>query len=107
MARITLSDSELARLERILSVSDLEPQRRMAYPMFFLAAALAVGGLAFITSRPSWYFALLAFAFASVIMGFMRLGYYHLFRLLHYQSQLLAPAPGSPEAPSASPHERG
>ena len=93
MARVTLSDRELARLERILAVSDLEPQRKMAYPMFWIAAVLAVGGFAFIASRPSWYFGLLAFAFASVIMGFMRLGYYHLFRLLHHQSQLLTAAP--------------
>jgi len=90
MTRVTLSDRELARLERILAVSDLEKQRKLAHPMFYTAAILAAGAFACIATRRDWYFELLAFAFASVIMGFMRLGYYHLFRLLHHQAHLLS-----------------
>lgn len=98
MTRVTLSDRELARLERILVVSDLEKQRKMAYPMFYIGAMLAAGGFACIATRRDWYFGLLAFAFASVIMGFMRLGYYQLFRLLHHQSQLLSATPNTTDS---------
>lgn len=89
MSNVTLSDGELARLERILSVDDLEKQRKLGYPLLAIGALLAAAGFASIAIRRDSYFGLLGFAAASVIMGMMRLGYYHLFRLLHHQRQLL------------------
>ena len=103
MTRVTLSDYELARLDRILAVTDLEKQRKLSYPMFYIAALLAAAGFACIATHRDWYFGLLAFAFACVIMGAMQMGYYRLFRLLHHQSQVLEKLTADSNDDSRSP----
>jgi hypothetical protein len=94
---LSITPDEQARLDRILAIADLEPQRRIAYPFWALSAVL------FVTANVSlmWGFTNFAifapFAFATFMIGMGRFGYYKLFRLLHYQNCLITDLRSSDE----------
>ena len=83
---IEIDEGEIKRLERILKYDDLEKQKRIAYLFFGSAIGVLVFGT-FKINDDSTVRTLLTFGFSFVlfIMGMARLGYYKLFRLIHFQ----------------------
>tara|TARA_R110002072_G_scaffold303024_1_gene491447 strand:- start:1734 stop:2078 length:345 start_codon:yes stop_codon:yes gene_type:complete len=109
MDNVILTDAEKARLDRILAVSNLRAQRRMAYPFWILGAVFISIGFA----GPlfgNWDTTLfIGFGFAAVMIGMARFGYYSCFRMIHYlaSSERRDPSPsntpGGKPAPSMQP----
>lgn len=90
-----ITPDERARLDRILSVRDLESQRKVSRWFWGLAAVLFVAGHAAILWDVVYFLALITAAFAAFMIGCARRGYYKLFRLIHYQNAVLAESRGS------------
>jgi uncharacterized membrane protein len=86
---VQLSEAEKTRLERILSQKELAPQKRVAYPFWIIAGITFVASQVALFLQPSLGFALLAMSFAILMIGIARHGYYQLFRLLHYQNDII------------------
>jgi hypothetical protein len=92
MIHVTLDDRELARLERILAIDDLEAQRRIAYPFWILAVLSLASGTGCVifgmfAGQPLASFAgfaITALGFGSQMIGSARYGYYRMFRMVHY-----------------------
>jgi len=86
---VHLSETEKARLQRILTIEDLESQKRIAYPFWALA------GIMFLTSQVAFFWnplvciTLLPTAFAAIMIGMARFGYYRLYRLIHHQNAVI------------------
>ena len=83
---IEINEAEINRLERILKYGDLEKQKRIAHLFFGAAIVFLVLGI-FEVGDNSTVRLILRFSFSFVlfIMGMARLGYYKLFRLIHFQ----------------------
>ncbi|KAA0142895.1 hypothetical protein FYZ48_00460 [Gimesia chilikensis] len=85
---VHLSETELVSLQKILAIEDLESQKRMAYPFWGLA------GITFLISQVALFWdplvciALMPVAFAMLMLGMARLGYYRLYRMLHHQKEV-------------------
>lgn len=82
---ITITPNEQSRLQRILSVSDLESQRRVAYWFWAMAAVLFVAGLVGFLWHTMIFATLVPTSFVALMIGCTRHGYYKLFRLIQYQ----------------------
>ncbi|WP_299466324.1 hypothetical protein [uncultured Gimesia sp.] len=86
---VHLSETEKARLQRILTIEDLESQKRIAYPFWALA------GITFLTSQLALFWnplvciAFLPIAFATLMIGMARFGYYRLYRLIHHLNAVI------------------
>jgi len=88
-AQIQLSEVEVSRLERILSVEDLERQKRMAYPFWIVAVVIFISAQIAVFLEPLLCIALLPLSFVAAMIGMARYGYYKLFRLLQYQNSVI------------------
>jgi len=84
-----LSDVEKKRLQRILAIRDLESQKRIAYPFWGLAGVIFLASQAALLWNPILCIALVPTAFAALMIGIARFGYYRLFRLIHYQNAVI------------------
>lgn len=86
---IELSENEQAGLERILSIQDLQREKRLAYPFWILAGLIFIVSQAALLWSPLVCVALLPYSFAALMIGMGRYGYYKLFRLLHHQHAVI------------------
>lgn len=86
---VQLSETEKSRLERILSVQNLERQKRIAYPFWTLALIVFFVSQVFLFIDPIVGIALLSVSLAMLMVGFARFGYYKLFRLVHHQNNVI------------------
>ncbi|QDT92188.1 hypothetical protein [Gimesia algae] len=83
---VQLSEPEKASLQRILSIDNLESQKRIAYPFWALAGFTFVISQVALLWNPLFCITLLPIAFAMLMIGMARIGYYRLYRLIHYQN---------------------
>lgn len=87
--RVVLDDLELARLERIINTKNLETQRTSTYLIFIQSALLIAAASYCLLIDHKWSYGLFGLAALGASFGFMRLGYYKLFRMIHYLHQSL------------------
>lgn len=86
---VHLSETEQASLHKILSIKDLEAQKRMAYPFWALAGIVFLISQAAIFWDPMVCIALMPLAFAMLMVGMARFGYYRLYRIIHFQNTMI------------------
>ena len=84
-----LSETEQARLQRILAIENLESQKRIAYPFWALAGILFVAAQVELLWNPLMTMVMLPMAVAALMIGTARFGYYKLFRLIQYQNAVI------------------
>ena len=82
---IKIDDQEIRRLEKILACEDLEKQKRNAYIFFVAAIVVLIWGIFKIEDSITKAVIHFVFSFALFTMGMARLGYYKLFRIIHFQ----------------------
>lgn len=83
-SKLELSQAELQRLRRILACGDLRKQRFLAVQLLVSSGFMLIGFPLLFAFSPS---SLIIGAFVAMVLfslGVARLGYYRLFRLIHY-----------------------
>lgn len=85
---IELTEKEQERLDRILSCENLEKERKIAIPFLILAGCIIIFlPIIFIFSfDPGLAVVIAPLSIVSFLVGMTKLGYYKLFRLIHYQA---------------------
>jgi len=86
---VQLSEAEKSRLERILSVQNLERQKRIAYPLWAVALIIFFVSQVYLFADPMLGITLLPVSLALLMVGIARFGNYKLFRLLHHQNNII------------------
>ena len=86
---IQLSETEKSRLERILSLQDVERQKRIAYPFWALALIFFLVAQVALFMDILWFIIMLPLSLVPLMIGMALFGYYKLFRLLHHQNAVI------------------